>query len=174
MPSTFISLPQTDLTLITDRLDTVSSSLTLVNSSIFTTNSSLASINGKTPALGPTVMATATPVTIASNQTAIPVTQSGSWTTVETRPSTSAVTSVNSSASSVTLLALNLNRRGVIIWNDSSATLYIKLGATASTISYTVQLSTQASFNLPAPAYTGVIDGIWSSATGAARITELS
>lgn len=88
-------------------------------------------------------------------------------------PSSSAVTSVASSASNVTLLASNANRRGATIFNDSSAILYVKLGATASTSSFTAKLIQDAYYEVPF-GYTGIIDGIWASATGNARITEIS
>lgn len=45
-----------------------------------TGNTSLSSIDGKTPSLGQAAMAASVPVAIASNQSAIPVTQSGTWT----------------------------------------------------------------------------------------------
>lgn len=88
-------------------------------------------------------------------------------------PSSSTVASVASSASSVTLQAANANRRGWSVYNDSTAVLYLKLGATASTSSYTVQVPTGGFYELPAPYYRGVIDGIWSAANGNARVTEL-
>lgn len=44
-----------------------------------TANNSLASIDGKMAALGQAAMAASMPVAIANNQSAIPVTQSGSW-----------------------------------------------------------------------------------------------
>lgn len=44
-----------------------------------TGNTSLSSIDGKTPAFGQAAMVASVPVAIASNQSAIPVTQSGSW-----------------------------------------------------------------------------------------------
>lgn len=47
-------------------------------------NSSLSSIDTKTPALGQTTMAGSSPVVIASNQSAVPVSQSGTWTTGRT------------------------------------------------------------------------------------------
>ena len=93
--------------------------------------------------------------------------------TKEVRASTPAQSSVAGSASSVSLLASNANRLGATITNDSSATLYVKLGATASTTSYTVKLVQDAYYEVPY-GYTGAIDGIWSSATGNARITELA
>lgn len=82
-------------------------------------------------------------------------------------------TSVAGSATSVTLLASNASRVGATIFNDSSATLYIKLGATASTTSFVTKLYTDQYYEVPF-GYTGVIDGIWSSATGSARMVELT
>lgn len=82
------------------------------------------------------------------------------------------LTNVASSTSSVELLAANGKRSGAIIYNDSTAILYVKFGATASTSSYTVQVPSQGSYNLPAPAYAGEVDGIWASANGNARVTE--
>lgn len=79
---------------------------------------------------------------------------------------------VAGSATSVTLLASNAAARSRIIHNDSTAALYLKFGATASTTSYTVRLDADAYYEFPAPLYTGVVDGIWASATGSARTTE--
>lgn len=138
--------------------------------------------------LGQKVMAGSFAVTIASDQSAVPVSQSGTWTvqpgnTANTTPwltkesvsATSAVTSVASSASSVSLLASNSARLGATFYNDSMAILYLKLGATASTTSYTVQMAAGSYYELPTPhLYTGAIDGIWASANGNVRITELS
>lgn len=86
--------------------------------------------------------------------------------------------SVAGSATSVSLLASNANRRGATIVNESSAVLYLKLGATASTTSYSVAMAGSASapyayYEVPF-AYSGAIDGIWASATGNARITEIA
>lgn len=84
-------------------------------------------------------------------------------------------TSVNDSATSVELIAANPLRRGVTITNDSTARLYIRLGATAATTSlYTASLGQFDLYEAPA-GYTGAIQGIWASDpnTGAARITEL-
>lgn len=86
----------------------------------------------------------------------------------------SAVTSVSASATSVDLLALNAARRGATVFNDSAALLYLKLGTAASTTSYTVQVPAGGYFELPAPTYTGIVAGIWASATGSARVTELT
>lgn len=86
---------------------------------------------------------------------------------------TATVTSVADTATSTTLLAANAGRRGASIYNDSASDLYVKLGTTASTTSFTVKLAQDDYFEVPA-FYAGIIDGIWSAdSTGAARITEL-
>lgn len=156
------------------------------------TQTTLAAINTKTPALGQAAMAASQPVAIASDQSAIPVsgtvaaTQSGTWTVQpgntanttawlvkQVRATTPAQSSVAGSGSSASLLASNANRLGATIFNDSTAVLYLKLGATASTTSYSAQLAANAYYEVPFN-YTGAIDGIWASATGNARITELT
>jgi hypothetical protein len=86
-------------------------------------------------------------------------------TTKETRAATPTQSSVAGSASSVSLLASNANRLGATVYNDSTAVLYVKLGTTASTTSYTTQISANEYFEVPF-AYTGAIDGLWTSATG--------
>lgn len=95
-------------------------------------------------------------------------------TTAEVRPATSTVTSVASSASSVSLLASNTSAKLRTFYNDSTQVLYIKFGATASTTSYTVQVAAGGYYEVPQPLYTGAIDGIWASANGNARITEVT
>lgn len=91
-----------------------------------------------------------------------------------TKGSSSTVTSVGDSATSVTLLASNTSRKSAMVYNDSSAALYLKLGATASTSSFTVKLAQDDYFEVPG-GYTGVIDGIWASdAGGNARVTEVT
>lgn len=83
------------------------------------------------------------------------------------------VTSVGDSAGSVQLLAANADRTGFKIFNDSTAILYIKYGATASTSSFTVRLTPYGLHESDLPVYRGLIHGIWASdAGGNARITE--
>ncbi len=112
--------------------------------------------------------ASAVPVSLTST------TITGTVGTLETRPAAAAVTSVAGSATSVNLLAANTARRGAVVVNDSTAVLYVKLGETASATSYTYRLPAYATLELPDPVYTGRIDGIWASATGNARVTEVS
>ena len=99
----------------------------------------------------------------------------GELLTLERLPSASAITSVAAAAVSTSLLVSNVDRRGAMIFNDSaSASLYVKLGATASLTSFTALVPPSGYYELPSPVYTGVIDGIWSAAVGDARITELT
>lgn len=91
-------------------------------------------------------------------------------------PSTGAQTSVASSASDVTILAANAARKGAMIYNDSTAILYVLLASgTSSTSNYSIQLPANGgSITLNPGEYTGIIKGIWASANGNARVTEFS
>lgn len=87
-------------------------------------------------------------------------------------PQTATLTNVASSASSVTLFAAAGNVRARTIYNDSTAVLYVKFGATASSSSYTVQLAAGDYYEFPQPCYGGQVDGIWAAANGNARTTS--
>lgn len=86
-----------------------------------------------------------------------------------------AVTTVNSAATSATLLAANANRIGATFFNTDANNLYLKFGATASTTSFTVKIATGGYYELPSPIYRGIIDGIWDvDGSGLVAITELT
>lgn len=86
------------------------------------------------------------------------------------QPTSAAVTSVSDTVVSTTLIAANTSRKKVRIYNNSSSTLYVKEGTTASATDFTVALYQDDYFETT---YTGRIDGIWSAdSTGAALITE--
>lgn len=94
------------------------------------------------------------------------------------RAATPTLANVAASASSVTLLAANAARLGAAIVNDSTSILYVKFGSTASATSFTVCLAgsvagVPAYYEVPF-GYVGIITGIWVSATGAARVTEVA
>lgn len=116
------------------------------------------------PTVGQKTAASSIPVVLASDVTvgATP-----------TASATSSVTQVASAATSAQLLAANSSRLGMSVYNDSAQVLYLKLGTTASTTSYTVQVPAQGYWELPVR-YTGRIDGIWASASGNAYVTELT
>ena len=97
----------------------------------------------------------------------------GSLVVKEKKATANVITSIAASNTNVTLLAANSNRIGATVYNDSNATLYLKLGATASTASYTVQMGSKTYYETPY-GYTGQIDGIWLVANGNARMGELT
>jgi hypothetical protein len=85
---------------------------------------------------------------------------------------TGTITSVGASVTSVTLKAANANRIGIIITNDSTANLYVAFAASATTSAYTVKLGPGGTAT--DVFYTGIVTGIWDSATGNARVTEVT
>lgn len=90
----------------------------------------------------------------------------------QAKSSTGSPTSVAASASDGTILASNTSRFGAAVSNDGTATLYLLVGAgVSSTSNYTLKLGQDDYYEVPAN-YTGIIKGIWSSATGNARVTE--
>lgn len=83
------------------------------------------------------------------------------------------VTRVAAATNSVELKAANRNRRGITIFNESTAYLYIKCGQAATTTDYTVRVDPNGYANFRGnPIYVGLITGTWSAATGAAQVTE--
>lgn len=102
---------------------------------------------------------------------AVPVSIAATVTTKETRSATGTQTSVAGSAVSVTLLASNASRLGASFYNDSSAILYLRCQAAASTANFTVKLFAEDFYELPF-GYTGIVDGIWALAVGNCRVTE--
>jgi hypothetical protein len=114
-----------------------------------------------------------TPVTGTFYQATQPVSVASTISVSDAGNATSAVASVSASITTVTLKAANSARKGLAINNDSASVLYLKLGATASTASYTVKMAANSYFECPYN-YTGVVDGIWVSATGSALVTEVS
>lgn len=82
-------------------------------------------------------------------------------------------TNVASSAASVQIIGLNNKRLGATVYNDSTQILFLLLSeAAASATQYTVQLGAGDYYETPFK-YTGPIQGIWASANGNARVTEL-
>ena len=92
------------------------------------------------------------------------------------RTPTATLTNVTSSASTGTVVASNTSRVGLWIVNESTATLYLKCGATASLTSYSAVIGPGQLWEMPTSSvlYTGILDGIWSAANGTARVTEFT
>lgn len=85
---------------------------------------------------------------------------------------TATVAEVDSSATVVTLAAANRSRRNCNIYNESSAILYVKLGAAATTDDFTFKLAANTNLPYVLQGYTGIITGIWASANGSARVSQ--
>lgn len=153
------------------------------------TETTLAALNTKTPALGQAAMAASQPVVIANNQSVLPSnisqinavtplmgagpTGTGSMRQTIANAATPTSANVAASITNVTLLASSATRMGAAFYNDSSSAMYLKLGATSSTTSFTVKLVAGAYYEIPGPhIYSGIVDGIWDTATGTCRITS--
>jgi hypothetical protein len=94
--------------------------------------------------------------------------------TLASKPSVVTRTSVAGAIVDTLILVANANRYGATVYNDSSAVLYLALGTTAaSATDYTVQMVANAYYEVPF-SYTGQIRGIWSAATGTARVGEVT
>lgn len=93
---------------------------------------------------------------------------------------TATLSNVAQNAASVTLQASNGARRGLTVFNDSVTDLYVKLAATAASLtSFSYKLTPGATLELPIGAgdgiYRGAVTGIWGAAgAGAARMTEFA
>lgn len=88
-------------------------------------------IDGSNSVLNPTT-ANGLPVDVTRVLGTVTVSQAGY--------ATAALANVTASAASTTLLAANTARKGVIIHNDSTATLYLKYGTAAALTSYTYKI----------------------------------
>jgi len=87
---------------------------------------------------------------------------------------TGTLSQVASSATAVTILAANTNRKGASIYNASTQVLYLGLSGTTPTSSvYTVAMAAGSYYEAPA-GYNGIIKGIWASANGQADVTEFT
>lgn len=87
---------------------------------------------------------------------------------------TATLSNVAGTTTSVQFLAANTARTLVIFYNDSTSAAFIKFGTTASSTSFTYKVAAGGTLELPDPIYRGRIDGVWVSAAGNMRITEIT
>lgn len=102
---------------------------------------------------------------------------SGTVTATVPPSTTGTLTSVaaTTGAGGAQLLASNASRKAAIIYNDSTAVLYVALTTTVSATSFTYLVPPGGLLELAQPPnYTGSIFGIWAAANGSARVTELT
>lgn len=114
------------------------------------------------PTVGQKTMIDSIPVVLASDQTPIKSTGTGT-------------TQVPDSAVAVVLLAANAARRGGTIFNDSTSPMIIKWGAGVTLNDWSVAMAPSGYIEIPF-GYTGQIEGMWqaATATGEAKVTEFS
>ena|SRR5258708_25392810 len=87
------------------------------------------------------------------------------------------ITRVASANTDTLILAANNTRKGMYLFNESTAVLVLSLGVASGAIGtgpYTVQVGAGAFFELPWPSFIGAIRGQWSAVNGAAQVTELT
>lgn len=113
--------------------------------------------------LGQKTSANSTPIVIASDQSAIPVTVGGTGTATVTR------VSVDNTVA-VTLSASNSAKQRVVIYNEGG-TLFVKFGATASSTSFTYTMTANATLEIEG--YFGIITARKSAGTTFVDVTEV-
>lgn len=95
-----------------------------------------------------------------------------------TPPATAVETNIASSVSNQTALAANSLRLGASFFNDSDTKCFLKYGVTASATSVSAPVLPGMTWRLAVGEYSGQVDVIWISDTGAAaptgslRVTE--
>ena len=91
-----------------------------------------------------------------------------------TAPATNAnVASVAVGLVDVEAVAANAARKGLMVWNRSTRTIYLRLGsALTTTDDGSVRLTQNAYYELPEPIYTGSIHAMADAAGGALQVTE--
>ena len=87
---------------------------------------------------------------------------------------TATLANVAGSITSVTIRAANAARRSLVIYNDSASDMYLAYAATASSTSFTILLPSLGTTTILGSEYAGLVSGIWLSAVGNARITEIT
>ncbi|BBD60597.1 hypothetical protein NIES2109_33960 [Nostoc sp. HK-01] len=91
----------------------------------------------------------------------------------ELTSSTATSSTVTAATTSGTIIAANSSRRGVTIWNNSTANLYIDFDSSASTTDFAVKIAAGGYYEMPFK-YTGVISGVWDAVNGNALVRELT
>ena len=73
------------------------------------------------------------------------------------------------------LLEVNVNRKGAIIFNASTANLFIQFGPVGENTvdNYSVKIAPGGYYEVPVN-YIGIIGGIWDEANGSAKIVEFT
>lgn len=79
------------------------------------------------------------------------------------------------SATSSTTLAVAGSatlRRGLRVYNNSSAALYVKEGADCTNTDFDFIIGAGEEWVMDGPIWTGIVTGVWASVNGNAKVTE--
>lgn len=126
--------------------------------------------------LGQQPMATSLPVTIASDQTSVPVAVTGTVTT-NLQANTAVRSIVLVGNVSILILAANPLRKGFILTNLGGTNLFVSFGTAPTTANYQIALSTSVPnerFEQMNTVYTGDIFAIRASGSTNVSITEFT
>lgn len=127
--------------------------------------------DGTTRGTRATVKAASTAAVAGDTALVVAISPNNTLSVLSDKSATATATNVAASVTNVTLLASNANRILATFYNDSSSKVYVKLGTTASTSSFTILILPNSYWELPL-SYTGNIDAIWTSASGSMRCCE--
>jgi hypothetical protein len=86
--------------------------------------------------------------------------------------STATITSVASTTSTVVLKAANVNRKGLVLYNNSTKTCFVAFAATSTNAAFTVLMQANSLYEMQT-LYTGTVSAIWQNTNGAMLVTEL-
>lgn len=89
------------------------------------------------------------------------------------RPASATCVVAPLTTASVVVLPLNLNRRRIILHNDSGAVIYVKYGPVCSTSLFTFRIAANDKYDGPMGDYTGPVSAIRASGTGNLLVTEI-
>lgn len=109
----------------------------------------------------------------ADSTNAWAVDSDGAAKTLPKRSATATKTNVSAATTNTALIASNTARLGASVFNDSTSAMYVNLGSSASTTAFVVKLAAASYYEVPF-GYTGAVNGIWDTATGAARVCEFT
>lgn len=102
--------------------------------------------------------------------TSIPVTSTPNTSTT----ATATQVTVPATANGILILAANTSRKGAIISNPGSVTVYVQQGTTGVTTSNGFGIPAGSALNITNPLYTGAIYGIIASSTSVVTVVEFT
>ena len=80
--------------------------------------------------------------------------------------------SVPATIEPILILSGNSERKGAILVNDSSNSLFLKFGIAGSVTDYSTKLYKRAYYEVPIPIFTGPLYGVWDGVDGSVKLTE--